>query len=265
MEIRIQSPQPGYVNGEKIQVQVVVTNTGSQPVTLPLLDDPYSTQPYFVISGPSFPAPYRFHWSGSPPIGGDPPREVQTLAKGQSLSGRLALPAKLAFPTPGVHELFATYEWEGTTAESNRIQVTIAGPGAPLFRVVGRTPLSSEVGIQALSVTGSAVYMATFSEKRPDIGETAFGGVTQVATAEPGAADFFAPWCQTAQRGVIGPRFGWRNGNALTVAGFRKLPQRAELPFTRRIHGPSLMGANGEMEVLVTDRAGMRLALACSM
>ena len=60
---------------------------------------------------------------------------------------------------------------------------------------------------------------------------------------------------------LIGPRFGWRTGNAITVAGFRKLPQRVELPFTPKIHGPSLMSANGDIDLLVTDGSGTRLAL----
>jgi len=158
--------------------------------------------------------------------------------------------------------LFATYEWDGAVIESNRIRVKIeAAPGIQVFRVVGRTPLFSELAIQALSVNGLALYLATFSEERPEIGETAFAGLSLLTSAEPGATDFFAPWCQTAEAGVIGPRFGWRIGNAITVAGFRKLPQRAELPFTPKIHGPSLMGANGDIDLLVTDGTGSRLAL----
>ena len=172
MEIRIQTPQVSYVSGEKIQVDVVLTNTGPDPVTLPLLNDPYGPQPYFVISGPSFPEPHRFHWSGKPPTGSQPPRESRSVAAGKALSARLALPANLVFATPGVHELFATYEWNGTAIESNRISVTLEAPGPPIFRVVGRTPLSSEVGIQALSVNGAALFLATFAEERPEIGET---------------------------------------------------------------------------------------------
>jgi hypothetical protein len=117
------------------------------------------------------------------------------------------------------------------------------------------------VGIQALSVNGQALYLASFSEDRPDLGETSFDGISRLTSLDPGATDFFSPWCQTAELGVIGPRFGWRTGNAITVAGFRKLPQRLEMAFTPRIHGPSLMGANGDIDLLVTDAAGTRLAL----
>jgi hypothetical protein len=261
LEIRIQSPQASYVSGENIQVEVVLTNTGTAPVTLPLLNDPYGPQPYFVISGPSFPKAHRFYWNGKAPSGSQPPRESRSVAPGKSLSARLALPSNLVFATPGVHELFATYEWNGTVIESNRISVTMEAPGPPLFRVVGRTPLSSEVGIQALSVEGAALYLATFDEERPEIGETSFGGISRLASIDAGATDFFAPWCQTAVAGIIGPRFGWRTGNAVTVAGFRKLPQRVELPFPPKIHGPSLMSANGDIDLLVTDGSGTRLAL----
>ncbi|HWB83563.1 MAG TPA: hypothetical protein VG675_05460 [Bryobacteraceae bacterium] len=261
MEIRIQLPQTSYVTGEEIQVDVTVRNTGSEAVTLPLLNDPYGPQPYFVISGPSFPKPHRFYWGGKPPSGSQPPRQTRSIAPGQALSSRLSLPPNLVFRNPGAHELYATYEWNGTVFESNRVTVTMEAPGPPLFRVVGRTPLSSEVSIQALSVNGSGLYLATFIEDRPDIGETEFGGITRLATIDAGATDFFAPWCQTAQAGVIGPRFGWRTGNAITVAGFRKLPQRLDLPFTPRIYGPSLMGANGDIDLLVTSDAGTKLSL----
>jgi hypothetical protein len=146
-------------------------------------------------------------------------------------------------------------------AESNRVKVKVDASGAPLFRIVGRTPLRSTLGIQVLSVQGQTLYLGTFHEDRPDLGETTFTGFSRMADAEPGATDFFAPWCETASPGVIGPRYGWRNGNAITVAGFRKLPQRIDLAFTPRIHAPSLMGANGDIELLVTDTAGSRLSL----
>ncbi len=259
MEIRIQPSQITYISGEEIEIEVEVKNTGAEPVTLPALDDPYSPQPYFVVRGPSFPKPHRFHWLGRPPTG--IPRARKTVAPGESVSASLPLPNTLVFPTPGPHELFAAYEWNGTAIESNRITLNIEAPGAPLFREVGRTPLDPEVGISALSVNGHGVYLASFSEDRPEIGETSFEGLSRVAEAAPGATDFFAPWCQTAEPGFIGPRFGWRNGNTITVAGFRKLPQPVTLPFTPKIHGSSLMGANGDIELLVTDEAGRRLAL----
>jgi hypothetical protein len=261
LEIRIQSPQTTSISGETIRVEVTVRNTGAEPVTLALLSDPYGPQPYFVLRGPSFAKPYRFHWSGNPPKPGQTPRDVRRVAPGESLKETLTLPAALAFPVPGAHELYATYEWNGAVVESNRISLKMEAPGPPVFRIVGRTPLSSELGIQALSVNGPAIYLATFYEDRPDLGETSFAGLSRLASIDPGATDFFAPWCQTAQAGVIGPRFGWRAGIALTVAGYRKLPQRIELPFTPRVHGPSLMGANGDIELVVTDAPGTRLAL----
>ena len=75
------------------------------------------------------------------------------------------------FPTPGTHQLYATYEWNGTVAESNRIPLNVVEPGSPVFRIVGRTPLFSQVGIQALSVNLAALYLADFREVRPDLGE----------------------------------------------------------------------------------------------
>jgi hypothetical protein len=261
VEIRIQSPRTSYNIGEAIRVEVALRNTASEPVPLPRLTDPYGPQPYFVIQGPSFRKPYRFHWRGKAPAGSHPPLDLGDVAPGQYLTETLTLPSTLALFEPGAHELYATYEWSGTVVESNRISFKMEALGPPVFRVVGRTPLFSEVGIQALSVNGQALYLASFSEDRPDQGETSFDGVSQLTSIEPGATDFFAPWCQTAEIGVIGPRFGWRTGNAITVAGFRKLPQRLEMAFTPRIHGPSLMGANGDIDLLVTDAAGTMLAL----
>ncbi len=261
LEIQIQSPQARYLIGETIRVDVVLRNKGPEPATVPVLDDLLAPQPYFVIQGPSYAKPYRFHWMGNPPLGNEPPGEVNTVLPGESLRAQLALPPTLMFPTPGTHQLYATYEWNGTVAESNRIPLNVVEPGSPVFRIVGRTPLFSQVGIQALSVNGAALYLADFREVRPDLGEISFNGLSLLTSVDPGASDFFAPWCQTAEPGFIGPRFGWRNGNAITVAGFHKLPQRIELPFTPRVHGPSIMGANGDIELLVTDEKGTRLAL----
>lgn len=261
MEIRIQSPQPAVVNGEPIQVELTLRNTGAQALTLPELDDPSAPQPYFVIQGPSAPKPYRFHWQGKPPKASATPGDVTVVAPGQTVQATLSLPSSLALATPGMHALYATYAWQGVVAESNRIAVKVDAPGPPLLRIVGRTPLLSEVGIQALSVQGQTLYLASFHEERPDLGEVDFLGFSRLATAEPGATDFFAPWCQTARPGEIGPRFGWRSGNSLTVAGFHKLPQRIDLGFAPRVHGPSLMAANGDIELLVSDTAGSRIFL----
>src|SRR5690242_806250 len=43
-------------------------------------------------------------------------------------------------------------------AESNRVRVKVDTSGAPLFRIVGRTPLRSTLGIQVLSVQGETLY-----------------------------------------------------------------------------------------------------------
>src|SRR5581483_4669495 len=87
LEIRIDSPRASYINGEKIQVNVTVTNTGAEPVSLPALDDSLSPGPYFVLSGPSYPEPRRFHWLGRAPT--DAPESLRTLAAGQSLAASL--------------------------------------------------------------------------------------------------------------------------------------------------------------------------------
>ena len=152
MEIKIQSSQPSIIHGEGLQIELTLRNTGAEAVALPALDDPSALQPYFQVRGPSFPAPYRFHWRGKPPKAAPPVDEMIKLAPGASTQAVLGLPASLAFATPGAHELFAAYEWRGAVVESNRITVKVEAPAAPLFRVVGRTPLRSEVGIQALSV-----------------------------------------------------------------------------------------------------------------
>jgi hypothetical protein len=261
LEIHIRSPQASYVNGEKLRVEVAMRNSGTASLTVPLLDDPFSAQPFFVVRGPSYPNPFRFHWGGRAPTSGQAPIEVTTVAAGETLTETLTLPASLQFPASGVHELFATYEHNGTVVESNHIDVKVTEAGPPVFRFVGRTTPASLLDIQALSISGSALFLASFSEKRPDLGETAFQGLSRIGAVDAGATDFFAPWCQSAEPGVNGPRFGWRNGNTLTVAGFRKLPQRIALPFTPRIHGPSIMYASGVIERLVTDEAGTRLAL----
>jgi hypothetical protein len=261
LEVRIQSAYAGYINGEPIKVAFAVRNTGSDALTLPALTDAAAPQPYFVVQGPSYPKAHRLHWRGKAPRPDQLPRRTVELTAGQTVNGSFTLPVSLGFPTPGVHELHATYEWHGQVFESNHVKVTIDAPGAPMFRVVGRTPLTSELGIQALSVSGPTLYLATFDEDRPDLGEVFFTGFARLLTTEPDATDHFAPWCQTAQAGAIGPRFGWRTGNAISVAGYRKLPQRIDLDFKPRIHAPSLMSANGDIDVLVTDGAGRQLSL----
>lgn len=261
LELAIQSPHSTVVDGESIEVELTLRNSGGEPLTLPSLDDPVSRQPYFVIQGPSYPKPHRFHWSGVVPGATDEPSEFITVGAGSAVKTLLKLPASLALHEPGRHELYASYDWHGVATQSNRVHIKVHESGAPLYRVVGRTPLLSEVGIQALSVQGRTLYLATFHEKRPDLGEVMFRGFSRLVAVDSGATDFFAPTCQTASPGVAGPRFGWRTANTITVAGYRKLAQRIDLDFTPRIHAPSLMASNGDIEVLVTDGPGRRLSL----
>ncbi len=261
MEIRIRLPKKTMMIGEEAPVEVELVNVSSTPVTVPVLNDPYARQPYFVISGGALEKPQRFHWRGSEPRGVDPPRDTATLAPRQSLHGVLNLPISMPVTQEGEYQLYATYEFSGTTAESNHVSLKIMSPGFTVFRVVGQTPLRSLLGIQSLAVGGSTLYLASFVETRPEIGETEFTGISPIAELEPGATDFFSPWRQTAEPGPVTPRFGWRAGNRITVAGFRKLPQSVEMPFTPRIHPPSLMNAKGDIDVLVTDPSGLEIAL----
>jgi len=247
--------------GEPLPVEVELVNSGATPVTVPVLNDPYATQPYFVISGPGLDQPQRFHWSGSQPRGNPPPRSTVTLAGGQSARATLTLPVSLPARQAGDYDLFATYDFAGATSESNHASLKIMSPALTLFRLVGRTPLQSLLPIQSSASAGSTLYLAGFEEIRPEIGETQFQGISALSEVDPGAADFFAPWCQTADTGPVTPRFGWRNGNRITVAGFRKLPQSIELPFTPHVHPPSLMNAAGDIELLVTDPPGSQIAL----
>ena len=50
-----------------------------------MLDDLLAPQPYFVIQGPSYAKPYRLQWMGNPPLGNEPPGEVNTVLPGESL------------------------------------------------------------------------------------------------------------------------------------------------------------------------------------
>jgi hypothetical protein len=242
-------------------VELEVANDGSTPITLPVLNDPYAAQPYFVVNGPGLEKPERFHWRGRAPSGESPPRNVESLAPGQSLKGTLTLPVSAPMNQEGEYEIYATYELQGTTAESNHARLKMTTPDLTVFRLVGRTPLRSLLGIQSAAVGGSTLYLASFVEKRPEIGETKFSGISALVDLDAGATDLFAPWCQTAEMGPITPRFGWRVRNRITVAGFRKLPQSIELPFAPRVYAPSLMNADGSIDLLVTDAAGLEIAL----
>ncbi|MGH9591646.1 MAG: hypothetical protein ACRD5L_01040, partial [Bryobacteraceae bacterium] len=113
MEIQIQSPQSIYVSGETVRVDLTLRNTGPDAITVPVLGEPFSPQPYFVVSGPSFPKPLRVHWSGKPPAEGQPPLEVKGIPAGGSVTGEFTLPPNLAFSEPGAHDLLATYAWNG--------------------------------------------------------------------------------------------------------------------------------------------------------
>lgn len=265
MKISIQTPAPQptvVVDGESIPVELTLSNEGNTSLTLPELDDPSASLVHFVLSGPSFRKPNRFHFSGAEPdAAGAAGGAVVDIVPGQSIKAMLALPNTLALPKSGLHELHATYAAGGTVVRSNMVRLKVAATGPAVFRVVGRTPPKSEVGIQALAVHDQTMYLATFHEERPDLGETRFFGFNRLATTGAGATDFFAPWCQAAEAGEAGPRFGWRQGNAITVAGYHKQPQRLDVGFAPRVHGPSLMAKNGDIDVLVTDEGRGRLLL----
>jgi hypothetical protein len=275
VEIRIDTQESSVVQGEALRVDLSLRNTSTETLTLPALDDVNAPQPVFVLSGPSFAKPLRFRWHGGPGLNdethahGHPARAVAmlnperfvTLASGEALNTTLHLPVTLPLVNPGTHQLQAVFTAHGVSASSNRVALKVEAPAPPWFRVVGRTPLKHGVGIQVLSVQRGALYLAGFEEERPDLGEVRFMGLSRLTAVDEGATDFLAPWCQTAQPGMVGPRFAWRKGSTLTVAGYQKRPQRLVLDYMPRVHAPSLMADNGAIEILVSDESGLRLSL----
>jgi hypothetical protein len=275
VEIHIQTPESTVVQGEALRVDLTLRNTSAETLSLPALDDANAPQPVFVLSGPSFPKPLRFRWHGGPGLSDDThahghparaaalldPERFVSLAAGETLSTTLHLPVTLPLVNAGTHQLQAVYTGQGRSATSNSVALKVEAPTVPWFRVVGRTPLIHGVGIQVLSLQGRTLYLAGFEEQRPDLGEVRFMGLSRLTEMDEGATDVLAPWCQTAQPGLVGPRFAWRTGNTVTVAGYQKRPQRLVLGYTPRMHGPSLMADNGAIEILVSDEAGLRLSL----
>jgi hypothetical protein len=275
VEIHIQTPEATVVQGENLRVDLTLRNTSAETLTMPALDDTNAPQPVFVLSGPSFAKPLRFRWHGGPGLSDDThahghparaaalldPARFVSLAAGETLSATLHLPATLPLVSAGTHQLQAVYTGQGHSASSNRVALKVETPAAPWFRVVGRTPWVHGVGIQVLSVQGQALYLASFEEERPDLGEVRFMGLSRLTALDEGATDVLAPWCQTAQPGLVGPRYAWRKGSTITVAGYQKRPQRLVLGYTPTVHAPSLMADNGAIEILVSDEAGLRLSL----
>lgn len=264
VEIKIHLPQQKMTIGEQPAVDVELVNNGAVPLTVPALNDPYAPEPHFVLSGGGLTEPQRFHWSGRAPRGTTEhaPRETATIAPGESLRGQLHLPPTLPVQQEGEYTLYAMYTQNGETAESNHARLQVSAARYAVMRLVGRTPMESLLGIQALAVNGSTMLLANFSEVRPEIGETKFDGVTTLFEVPPEATDHFAPWCQTAELGPVTPRFGWRTGKRVTVAGFGKLPQALELPLMApHVYGPSLMNAKGDIDVFATEADGKTIAL----
>ena len=89
-----------------------------------------------------------------------------------------------------------------------------------------------------------------------------FGGFTRLATADAGASDFFAPWCQTAAPGLIGPRVGYEQAPPpAIVAWTADLPEPA-IDLTASINPAgtrrALMRHAGSLRLMSWDDTGPR-------
>jgi hypothetical protein len=68
MKLELNLPRELYLTGEKVNVDVRLTNTGQASVSAPLLDRLDASQPVYVLRGPSYPSGVSFNRRGDSPV-----------------------------------------------------------------------------------------------------------------------------------------------------------------------------------------------------
>ena len=228
MKLELTLPRDLYLTGEKVDVDIELTNTGKTAVDAPTLATKGNTQPVYHLQGPAYPNGVSFNFHDIHPVSEEtraPAAEPAThrLEAGATMATGFGLTSIKPITEPGEYTLSAKIDAEGWSAQAPPVK----------FRVEKARFLESSLGVDVnpnSARTMRAVWIAesgggrmlgeTFLyEKRPDLGEVIVTGTRIISKIGARSTNPFVPW--TNYDRISAPKFwhGWRDPSDACRAG----------------------------------------------
>ncbi len=270
MKIELHLARATYVQGEQVNVDVSLINTGTGPVMAPLPGEPANWQPEYSLSGPGMSQPSAFSYrsvrfknashDGAKLV-------VETLAPGKEFAHGFTLNEWQDLSKPGAYTLRCRLDWNGLKAEAQPLNFEIAanrfvGAAAAAAEGVAKSRdlsiawLGEGAGGKSKNI-GRTIYIL----KRPDLGELALRDLRLLRTAPAAASEAVAISTNFDPADVSLLRFGWKEGDAVLFgAGLDSDPARVELGASAHVIQPALATRDGRVRVFALS--GQRLSAA---
>jgi len=256
MKLELNLPRELYLTGEKVNVDVRLTNTGQASVSAPLLDRLDASQPVYVLRGPSYPSGVSFNRRGDSPVSASQ-QPTDPLGPGETFETGFDITALKPIAEPGEYSLSARIESQGLSAEAAPVQ----------FRIEKAKFLESSLGVDVYAsstrtlravwiadVTGKRLLGESFLyESRPDLGEVKVNSTRIIHETGLQATTPFGPWVNFDRMGAVKYWHGWQEGQQLLVfSDDESKPRTFDIGSRKaRIVQPTLMTKSGELNVLI--------------
>ncbi len=261
VKLELHLPRTKFLAGEKISVDVRLTNTSSAPVQVANLDSRTNPQPTYTLKSSAHSEAISF--SAHPASETNANVELRSLAPGDYLETGFYLNNRTPVTSPGKYVLSARIEGVGWEAAAEPVSFTVekafyqsAGMGLDL---ACSTTRKLRVPWLSRGADGQTLGETFFYEKRPDLGEINVTGSRIIRTVAAQATDPFCPWTNFDRASILPSWDGWREASRIfAVESSRAEPQSFDAGSeTIRLIRPALMLQNGELDVfLLSEEAG---------
>jgi len=270
MKLELVLPRHLYLAGEKISIDVQLTNTGAEAIDAPTLETGGNAQPVFHLQGPAYPQGISFNLrdakrgaEGYPP----PPPSTHHVAAGGMMEGGFILNSIMPINEPGEYRVSARMDWNGWSAEAAPIKFSVdkakfveASLGMDVF---SRSTRSVRAVWIAESAEGRLLGESSLYETRPELGEVSLSSTRIIRGVGAKATNPFCPWVNFDR--IEAPKFwhGWQEGAALMAfSDDEKEPRTFDIGSPKaQIVQPTYMNHAGDLDVLVLgeNRKTLRL------
>jgi len=265
MKLELILPREQYLLGERINLDLRLTNPGKTAVEVPALTGRGSAQPVYRLRGPAYPDGVSFHFAADPAAADQ--TAANRLEAGETMEDGFSLTSLKPIAEPGDYTLGATMQGKGWSAEAPPIR----------FRVEKAKFLDASLGVDVFSPTTTtfrAVWTADtergrvlgetfFYENRPDLSEVRLTSTRIIRAIGAKATDPFCPWINYDRASASKYWHGWREGSALfAFSDDEDSPRTFDMGSARaHIVRHTVMNRAGDLHVLVLseNRTTLRL------
>lgn len=269
VEFELKLDRTRFITGASVNVELRLTNTGSEPIDAPHLINEANDFPVYTLIGPEHPEGVRFTFRSITQSKDLPPATapyLKRLGPGQSFLDGFRLEEWIPDLKPGAYTLQARLEGEGWEATSEPARFVLEPTeflsATPALDVQADRDLPFR--IEWLGRCDSGVFLGEsfFVEERKEGVLKRWGGRC-VFPVGASASEPFAPWTTFHRARLAAGWHGWKEGKDLLM-----LPMGADRPFRldlgsvqARLVRPAWMLPSKDQDVLTLSGDGRLLHL----